>query len=120
MSIEERNARITSVSMSTADHGCLSSRLNLDYGGLEQVFGSYVLYIPKHMQGNYAGMWIWRCLESAGVSDWKDLPGKIIRVRTDHTKIHAIGHVLEDRWFYPEKEFIELERVDASTKSGQK
>lgn len=32
---------------------------------------------------------------------WEKLPGTYCRIRQDHNKIHAIGHIIEDKWFVP-------------------
>lgn len=106
MLIEIRNATIKSVTLSTADHGCLSGWLHLDYGGGGQGFGGYALFSPGH--SDVTGLWVWRCCEIAGVSDYKDLPGRAIRVKTDHSNVHAIGHFLKDEWFDPAAEFKEF------------
>jgi len=110
--MEIKNAEISSVSLSNGDHGCLSAWLHLDYGGSGQGFGGWNLYSPKSHKddktGNYAGHFIWRCLEVAGVTEWKDLVGKTIRVKCTHDKVQAIGHILKDLWFCPSDEFKEL------------
>lgn len=117
--IKEMNAVITSVSLSNDDHGVLSSFVHLDYGGSGQGFGGYSLYLPKDFthsnnQRNYAGHWIWRVLEIAGVGDWSRLPGRTIRVRCEHSKVHAIGHIVKDDWFYPSIDFKRMERESAA------
>lgn len=111
--ITECNAIITGASLSNADHGILSSFISLDYGGSGQGFGGYALFSPdwegsERRVGdrlNYAGHWIWRVLEIADVKDWKDLAGRTVRVRQEHSKVHAIGHIIKDDWFYPAKDF---------------
>ncbi len=107
----ERNAVIKSARITNDDHGLLSAWLDLDYGGSGQGFGGYSLYLPKsyrhHAPGgpNYAGHFIWRVMEIAGVSEWSDLPGMTIRVRAEHSHVDAIGHIVKDDWFSPSKDF---------------
>src|SRR4051812_13999367 len=90
-----KNAVIESARITNDDHGLLSAWLTLDYGGRGQGFGRFPLFLPssyKHPQvsrSNYAGHFIWRVMEVAGVSEWSDLPGKTIRVRCEHSKVHA-------------------------------
>ena len=113
----EQNAVISSFSLGI-ERG-LSMWLNLDYGSSGQGFGGYLLHNTsvlkedRETQGNYAGHFICRCLEIAGVEDIKDLPGKTIRVRGGGLGgyIEAIGHIISDDWFYPERE-MELIRAD--------
>lgn len=113
----EKNAVIESVSLSNDDHGLLSAWLNLSFGdGLHQGFGGFTLYLPKdfkhHGGKNYAGHFIFRCLQVAGIGEWSKLPGRTIRVRHDKeglgASILAIGHIVKDDWFDPSKEFETL------------
>lgn len=98
------------------DRDCfLSVWLDLKYDNTsDQGFGGYVLGgIPDSKAGqhynqkNIAGEFIVSCLLVAGVTDWKDIPGKSIRVRrTDEGfggDIIAIGHIINDVWFEPKK-----------------
>lgn len=122
MSIQIRNARIEAVEIDT--ERCLSAWLRLDYGGSGQGFGGYVLYMPawgsarpgdspeyQRYLGNYAGVFIHRCIQIGGVEKWEQLPGKTIRARHEHTKVHAIGHILKDDWFNPSEEFARIEAL---------
>jgi len=111
--MKEQNAVITSARLTKSEKGILSMWLMLDYGGSAQGFGGYVLYIPQdykfHNIHGFAGHWIWRCLEIAGVEDFSELTGRTVRVRLDKSygKIIAIGHIIKDDWFDPSKELEE-------------
>lgn len=114
MAMEIRNAIIESATITNDDHGVLSSWILLDYGdSSHQGFGGYTLYLPKPFKhhrpdDSYAGHWIWRVMEMAGVSKWSELPGKTIRVRRGEGiggSVEAIGHIVEDKWFCPKEEF---------------
>jgi len=80
------------------DHGILTFFITLDYGdGGHQSFGGYSLgkaYTTKVIEG---------ILKVVGVDRWEKLKGQHIRVKAEHTKVHEIGHILEDKWFNPKK-----------------
>ena len=111
MNDEIQNAIIKAVTLSTDDHGCLSSWITLDYGGSGQGFGGYALYRPKncihHALQSVAGHFIWRVMEIAGVTNWNELEGKTIRAKCSHTGVSAIGHIVKDDWFNPTEDFKE-------------
>lgn len=110
-----KNAIITDATITSDDHGLLSAWLMLDYGGSGQGFGGYCLYLPKdfehhNLKGpNYAGHFIWRCMEIAGVTEWQKVVGKTIRVRGDRAGIDAIGHIVKNDWFSPRDDFQKME-----------
>lgn len=110
--VEITNAVIKSATFDT-ERG-LSAWLSLDYGGTAQGFGGYLLYAPSgwkahEHKGNFAGHFIWRCLEIAEVDDWSKLKGRTIRVKRSHSKVHAIGHIIKEDWFDPSADFKALE-----------
>lgn len=114
--MNERNAVIKGASLTSDDHGMLSAWLHLDYGDSGQGFGGYALYLPKSWRHhdpsgpNYAGHFIWRVMEVAGVTEWGQLPGKTIRVQAEHCGVQAIGHIVKDDWFNPTTDFLRMEQ----------
>lgn len=113
--IKVQNAIIENAVITNEDYGLLSAWVYLDYGGTGQGFGGYALYLPKtfthhKLNGpNYAGHFIWRVMEIAGVTEWSKLKGKTVRVKCEHSKVHAIGHIVKNDWFDPSIDFKQAE-----------
>src|SRR5580700_2686203 len=92
--IKMKNAVITSAEITNDDHGLLSAWLHLEYGNCGgQGFGGYALYLPcsyshhdQALEANYAGHFIWRVMEVAGVTEWSKLKGKTIRLKLNTAK----------------------------------
>lgn len=112
---EFRNAVIESASLDFGARGCLSMWLQLDYGGEGQGFGGFALYLPKswrhHQMLSFAGHFIYRTLEIAGVESFDKLVGRTIRAKHNHQNIEAIGHIIKDDWFCPADDFSALKKL---------
>jgi hypothetical protein len=104
------NAVIVSTSLSIEDHGLLSAWLHLEFAGGGQGFGGYALYLPKDYKHNksvpnFAGHFIFRCLQIAGGGQWSKLPGRTIRIAHTMSSVYKIGHIIDDDWFCPTEDF---------------
>ena len=107
---EIKNAVIDNIMLGVEDHGILTFYLSLDYGSGNQDFGGYELdtynKIKKKRVGHRAcSDFILKILEVVGVKKWEELRGQYIRVDAEYNKIHGIGNILKDKWFYPEDYF---------------
>lgn len=115
-----KNAVIQSVSLDTGDRGLLTAWLHLDYSGSSQGFGGFCLYLPKDFKhftnkGDFAGHFIFRCMQICGVESWDNVKGKTIRVKTEgksefSSSIIAIGHIVKDDWFNPAEDFDKMSK----------
>ena len=113
-----QNAKIESTFLGVEDHGILSFFLHLDYGGICQGFGGYSLdSYDKETEGRKstaASMELIRAiLDTLEVESWEKLPGTFCRAKSDHSKVHAIGHPLKDKWLDIE-EFFETRRSEGN------
>lgn len=104
MTIE--NAKITSTSISMADHGVLCISFCVKGDGWGCNIGQYVNGIgylgAKEWKGNGSAIVaMMKIMDTVGVSKWEDLPGKFIRVKINGcgSTIDEIGNIIEDKWF---------------------
>lgn len=104
--LEIKNAKITNVSVSMEDWGCLTFYITLDGGGWGCNYGGYCIgkgYLgAKEFYSTGAGLEIlMRIMDTVGVEKWEDLKGKYCRVKTEGWggTIQAIGNILTDKWF---------------------
>ena len=100
--IEIKNAIIKKTFLGIEDHGVFTAIISLNYGGSEQGFGQHDLTYKA-----YGITYLRKILETVGVDSWEELVGKPIRSKCEHTKVHAIGHLIEDKWFEPEKDLCQ-------------
>lgn len=126
MSTEEliiENAVIESTEIDMGDRGLLTAWIELAYSSGGQGFGGYALYLPKgwahHELKSFAGHFIFRALEVAGVEKWSQLKGKTVRVRHTCVHVEAIGHIIKDDWFCPESDFA-ISQKDKFSDSTEK
>jgi hypothetical protein len=114
--LELENAVIQYAEIRNDDHGLLTAWIDLKYKACNQGFGGHALYLPAHFTHHklesLAGHFIWRVMEVAGVSEWSHLPGKTIRARHNHGQVWEIGHVINDDWFCPARDFELIETID--------
>lgn len=109
MDTEIRNAKITNVSISMADHGCLTFYLFLDGGGWGCGYGGYCIghgyegadedkFTAESGDGLVAMM---RIMDIVGVEKWEDLKGKYVRCKLGRLSdgVLEIGNVIHDKWF---------------------
>ena len=107
-----KNAIITSSSIKLDRDYFLSVWLSLRFDSYSQNFGGYVLgkideVYAKDM-GNHAGIFIMKCMKVAGVTDWGDVVGKAVRIKTTegwNAEILGVGHVVNDEWLIPSELF---------------
>lgn len=104
--LEIKNAKITKVSLSMADYGCLTFYITLDGGGWGCNYGGYCIgkgYLgAKSFRGSEAGLEVlMKIMDTVGVECWEDLKGQYCRVKTEGWggKILSIGNILKDKWF---------------------
>ena len=110
------NAKITSVDLSMADHGCLTLSMGLDGGGWGCIYGGYSLgngYVGADtFKGSAMGMeYIMRIMDTMDSETLNDLVGRYVRVATKGwgSEIKIIGNILKDKWFDPVSFFKEYE-----------
>lgn len=96
--VEERNAMIVSADL-VIERDVLTVLLSLDYGdNTSQCFGGFALAPAENSRE--AGYFLWRIMNVVGVAKWSELAGKNVRVLYEQEKVHAIGHIIKDDWFY--------------------
>jgi hypothetical protein len=123
--METKNAKIigTSLGVAHTDHGILSFYIQLDFGGLSQGFGGWVLDTvnPEYVKAdrdakrdmvvriptNLASSLLLGIDRVFGV-DWEKLKGLPCRAVRHETKLVAIGHYLNDKWLWMDREAMEF------------
>lgn len=104
---EIKNVKITNVSLTMADHGCLTFYLTLEGDGWGVNYGGYCIgfgflgsdsFTAENGSGLVA---IMRIMDTVGVERWEDLKGKYIRIVDEGwgSSVKKIGNIIEDKWF---------------------
>ena len=102
--MEIKNAKIESAMLGYEGHGILTIQITVDYGdGGCQGFGGYSLGGGKNSSGAALHKHLTGVLNAVGAKEWDELKGMHIRVKLEDGKLVAIGHILEDKWFNPNK-----------------
>ena len=107
------NAKIVKTMLGIEDHGLLTFFLHLQADGTGQGFGGYRLDAPKDKPSITCCYCVQRILMTVGVEKWEDLTGKFVRVDGEEWgQIFGIGHITDNKWFYPEKELKVLLKLE--------
>ena len=101
------NAQIESTQLGKEDHGIFTCMLHLSFGGTGQGFGGYCFDTwseseRKRVATIYGMKFIMALMETLEVTTWEGLKGVYCRADHSHSKVYGIGHLLKDKWFYPD------------------
>ena len=115
---EIKNAKITGVTLSMADHGCLTYGIAVEGEGCGFVYGGYCLghgYIgAKQFDASGKGLEaMMRVMDAVGVERWEDLKGRYIRYVDPGWggTVDKIGNIVEDKWF-DQREFFSTGKTE--------
>lgn len=118
-----KNAEVANADVFIEDHGILTFMIDIKMGSTHIGFGGY--YMDEHIEGSelrsgnfYGPALLRQFLDTVGVSKVSQLKGKFLRVDDDGHKLKGIGHIVEDRWFYPDKVIAELKIADKRAVAG--
>lgn len=114
------NAKITSTSLGTVDHGFMTCYLQLEGDGWGCTYGGYSLDTwdakKQRRVGVSAGLdAVMVLMNTLEVDRWEDLAGKYVRCETHGWggKITKVGHLIKDRWFSFEEYFRDAKNEEA-------
>ena len=103
--IEFETAKITSVSLTMADHECITFWINLETGAGYCAAGGYCIgcgYVGAKVKGFGEGIEAMaRIMDVVGVETWEDLKGQYCRIEIDESTgiVRKICNILKDKWF---------------------
>lgn len=100
------NGVIKNVSLTMADHGCLTSYITVEGAGFGVSLGGYCLghgYLGSaHFDASGKGLEsIMRIMDVVGEERYEDLKGKYVRIASKGwgSTVSIIGNILNDKWF---------------------
>ena len=115
MAGEIRNALIKDVSLTMADHGCITYYIMLSGDGWGVNFGGICLgkgYLgAKEFSAIGEGLEaMMRIMDTVGVERWEDLKGRYVRVVDPGLgkTVDTIGNIMKDKWFNQRKFFARV------------
>ena len=113
------NAKITNVSITMADHGCLTFWITVEGAGWGCGIGGYSIghgYLGAEKFDGYGpGLEaMMRIMDTVGVDKWEDLKGKYVRIKTEGWggTVTCIGNILKDKWFDLKEFFAKAQTQD--------
>ena len=104
---EIENAKISSVSITMEDHGCLTFWIHLEGAGWACGFGGYCIgygYLDAKEFKAESGAGLeamMKIMNTVGVYRWEDLTNKYVRCKISRPgkTIDEIGNIIKDKWF---------------------
>ena len=117
------NVKITSVTLSMADHGCLVFGLSLSGYYWQSTFGGWSIghgYLGADVfEGSKEGLeCLMRIMDTVGVDRWEDLKDKYCRVKLRNQSVYAIGNIIDDKWFDVAEFFAEATKKKEEQESS--
>jgi len=110
MSIE--NAKITDVSLTFEDHGCLTFYITVEGNGWGVSIGGYCIGKgyrgAKEFTSTDKGLVaMMKIMDVIGVDKWEDIKGKYCRIEIGNwgDTVHKIGNIITDKWVDLKEEF---------------
>ena len=109
------NMKITKVSLTMADHGCLTFYITVEGAGIGVNLGGYCIgtgYLGAQVFTAESGgglVAMMNIMNVVGVHKWEDLEGKYCRIKIDGlgSTVSVIGNIIENKWFDMKKFFEE-------------
>jgi hypothetical protein len=91
------NCKIVSTFLGIEDHGIFTWTIGCEGDGWFQAAGGYD-------EKRSSGEKIQLLLTTLGVLQWEHLKNINVRIKRNNTKILAIGHIVDNQWFYFKQE----------------